>query len=831
MASLSVGQVSALIAAGTAIVQLLLPLVIPLILIAYINKKHERVTASAATWSTLNRALHSSWWPTILQSDSAGSQHVALCVSVATYIGVFVAALVAIAAVITPLGLYDAISAGNRDTVAFTYARDPSPLGYGTPPRSDLGFSRTCEGRSLVLCPGTNFTLVPGATPYTQMYVPDGYNTSIPLDYQGIWSSGLSALSPTVSSIFDIQYRSPEILQQDASGKVTNYAGVQINNGSAYLAGGYRNLYTVLLRNSTEAYEGLVVDTVNGGVGFRNHTIPPTSTYGSTWTEDILFVQPETRCVDTNLTIDYTLTQNNISGVVGVGDRVWLTDKGGFSSLEPNYNWHNIRNRQDDAQLYERAYTAAWLNNLLSMMYLNETNPDAGENGIKLQPAATGKTFKLQESSNSSIRSSVGLGLQLTNGKYDKISTSPFGKYLPIPLEDSATNSSLTLKLYPNPQRISEGQFQFAGLSCRGNVNASAMANISNLAVECGLMYAPPRLSSGNLDIFSRGRAGQNLTQPIYSCASASKATIKTVTFSYNGTGGFEGLQVLSVIDKKYESTSDKPLWGMENTGMNYSEVTPLWGLVNSKYRDDPKVSTLQSESLWLPGFPEGIRQSLPINPFMNTPGAHFYSAAMSYVYTSLGSTATTPSLDVLGYSGHAQFAMYRRWLELSANAKDSEKIINLVWTDLVANAVVGTKGWAAEGINGDRVEVTYEQRRVHYHIVYAVPAFILLAITLCLILLAIILVAMQRTSLQRMRWFLAQTSLGRNFTALLYSDVASQETPKRTWQDRDGQKLVTVTSSRPFAGGPSDDSEEAVTKTTERPEEEVESSQRFLTK
>lgn len=362
-------------------------------------------------------------------------------------------------------------------------------------------------------------------------------------------------------------------------------------------------------------------------------------------------------------------------------------------------------------------------------------------------------------------------------------------------------------------------------------MNASIVANITNLAVQCGLMYAPPRLLTQNLNVFDRGRAGQNLTQSVYSCASASKATIKTVTFKYNGTGGFEGLQILSINDKQYESASSKPLWGVENSGMNYSEVSPLWGLVDSRYRDDPKVSTLQSESLWLPGYPDGVGRSRPVNIWMNTPGAHFYSAAMSYVYTSVGSTAIQPSIDVLGYSGQAQFAMYRRWLELSANAKDAGKIINLVWTDIVANSVVGTKGWAAEGRESNAVEVAYDQRRVHYHLAYAIPAFILLAITLCLLLLTAILAIMQRTSLQRMRWFLGQTSLGRNFTALLYSDVSSQEISGKAWQDHDSQKLVTVTSSRPFAGGVSGEPNEPLSKSAEKPEEEVESSQRFLTK
>lgn len=225
-------------------------------------------------------------------------------------------------------------------------------------------------------------------------------------------------------------------------------------------------MYTVLLRNSTEAYEGLIVDTVNGGVGLRNHTVPPVSIYGSTWTEDILFVQPETQCVDTNLTIDFTLTQNNISGDVGVGDQVWLTDKGGFASLDPDYNWQSIRNDQADARLYDRAYTAAWMNNLLSMMYLNETNSDAGQVGIKLRPATTGRTFKLQNGSTSSLDSSTGLSAALRtqlSGKYDKLSTSGFGQYLPVPNGDLSINSSTTSKLYPNPQKINDLQFQYAG--------------------------------------------------------------------------------------------------------------------------------------------------------------------------------------------------------------------------------------------------------------------------------------------------------------------------------------------------------------------------------
>lgn len=392
-----------------------------------------------------------------MRSDSVASSGVTASVTFATYLSLVSMILVAIAGVITPLGLSDAILPREKVSQPFSYAKDLSPFGYGTPPRSNIGFSRIC-GLGATPCPGSNFTAI-GKPNSPDVYMPDGYDTSIPLEVRKIWNSGLKGMDKSVSSIFDIQWRSYTVKQQDPSGLINMSTGVQFNNGSAFLAGGYRQLHTVLLSDSIEAYEGLIVDTVNGGIGFRNHSVPPASAYGSTWTEDVLFVQPETECVDTNLTVDYQLRQTSFSGAISVGPTVMLTDRGGFENLDAGYEWWHLNNTQDDAKLWDRAYNAAWLSNALAMVYMNITNPSLRDGRLQYKLSQVGKTFTLKSSSlNSSSFFDPMLGVIET--------TQTFGDYLSVPENPFQLNESTYINpLYPNPHKITGDNFTEAGMS------------------------------------------------------------------------------------------------------------------------------------------------------------------------------------------------------------------------------------------------------------------------------------------------------------------------------------------------------------------------------
>ena len=117
--------------------------------------------------------------------------------------------LIAIAGVITPIGLYDAFGFGNTVTMPFYYVRDETPVGYGTPSRSELEFNRICGALVPVACPNSNTVVISSSFDNGTIAadVPYGFNTSIPGELYELYSSGAGGRGTTVSNFFDIQWR------------------------------------------------------------------------------------------------------------------------------------------------------------------------------------------------------------------------------------------------------------------------------------------------------------------------------------------------------------------------------------------------------------------------------------------------------------------------------------------------------------------------------------------------------------------------------------------------------------------------------------------------
>src|SRR3954451_7751176 len=109
-------------------------------------------------------------------------------------------------------------------------------------------------------------------------------------------------------------------------------------------------MQSMILNDATEPIEGLIVDTKKGGIGFRNHTVPQKLKHGATWTEDLLYVEAETSCVNTNLTLDFEVTTNASS--LNVFINFVLTDRGGFSNLNRTYPYYNRTDSQVNPDLH-----------------------------------------------------------------------------------------------------------------------------------------------------------------------------------------------------------------------------------------------------------------------------------------------------------------------------------------------------------------------------------------------------------------------------------------------------------------------------------------------
>ncbi|KAM5358276.1 hypothetical protein ACJZ2D_015434 [Fusarium nematophilum] len=758
MAGITVGEVSAMINVAIILVQLTFPLAIVLAVVGLLQNQE-----TAATWTAVARLIQGSFWPSILRSDYSLNHGVRKKVSVLSWTTTVGSILLIAVGVSAPLGLSEQLELAGEEVVSCTYAPDLGPMGSGTPFRTTYEYSRLCGLSTPSNCPGVDGgyqTWLNGSDGFLESYTT--FNKSrnivdlrIPQNVTEAFISGTA--NSTVSSIFDIQYRSYERF-------TTAYTSTEypLQNNSLYTTGSMRTLQSLILNNKTELVQGLVVDTINGGVGFRNHTIPEQSEFGSSWQEDLLWIEPVTECVDTNLTIEFDkilyATDNPRE------EQSFLVDNGGFVNLSPDYPSINQNTTQNDPQLGATAYRAAAFNNALAAALYNLTvgRKDHGKARLGTRYNLTGSGEPYPQ--------------YLPN--LFEISIDPLsGLYLPLPNKMYNRTGDIVSE---NWTTVDVGTRRYGGLD---------VVNMSTVGIQVGMLMGAPHLTDGSDSLVLEPKT--KWTQNMIACASATRASIKTVKFTANGTG-LENVRVVQVFDKIFPDKASMPLWAIERTNLTIGMYSPLWGLVDDKYEGSEALLTTRKRSLWLPaGQAQNGGQAMSF--YDSTPaGAHLMALSAAYgVRNSL-----SPGSGLMDYTGRDNFAMYVRWRDLSRSSETARKLINLIWTDIMANLVLGTKPGpfsleeTLDKPSCDRVVQPWK-RHIVYDLRYAIPAFVLIALWLSVLLGSTLLILLSRVSFSSLTQLANQLAPGRIAVNFLNSDACRSDAPTKEWATRAGSLII----------------------------------------
>jgi hypothetical protein len=772
---LTIAEVSGLIAAAVMIVQYTLPAALVVILVKYTNTVN-----SAVTWSVLNRTISTTVWPLLFRADAVRFRHVPLSTRIITEAALVCAVILVAASVLTPLGLYEEIVPGQSKLVEFEYAKDLGPWGRVTMPRPNLKFNRHCESGRHINCPGQFQGVIfnetsPGTLKSVELYEGATINLTIPENYTAMFTSATSDKGNTVSGLFDIQYRRWRL----------DRWGV-LDKGEPYVRGESRYIESLITQDDILLREGLIIDMrENPGIGFRNHTIPVGLKHGGSWSEDITWIEVVTHCADTNLTIERR-DENSVEDIIN-NRSMFIVDRGAFIGLNYTALESPPWNDNQTLDLFGRAYKAARMHNVLVASSLNISLPLNPQTRTLPKISVPSPDPRINSQNQEQIlRGNLGMigSKSPTVPGYSNLSN--FVPYYP---------DHIKKLLALNYSAITEICRGFYGLD---STNLDRRANnISYPAVQCGsLLGAPLQSPSSNLSMLSYSGI-DTYRRNLYVCASGLRASIKTIDFQYNGTGGLlANLRVLRIRDKAYPNERSKPLWAVETSEPLRMWFDPLWGIVSDLYEKMDGFYTQRSEGLWLPTSP-----FLILN-FGEREGYDALAAASGFIKRL--SNAYSSGLAILtdrDYSGEKEYTLFERYQRLSQNATGASQIPSLILTDGLAAGLVGTKTsisnkyveWPATLAVDDRVrgfpqaQVTVNRRVIRYKISYAIPGFLVLAVLLVALVATIWIIASSAglilTTMQRMY---NQTSAGRLATNLLL-DRSDPRQRTSEWMNGDG--------------------------------------------
>jgi hypothetical protein len=198
-------------------------------------------------------------------------------------------------------------------------------------------------------------------------------------------------------------------------------------------------------------------------------------------------------------------------------------------------------------------------------------------------------------------------------------------------------------------------------------------------------------------------------------CATSARARIGETQFTYNGSGDLSTLGLDIVFRNSTSENRPPPLWGVETTNFNISNIDPLWGIIHDDFEGSPGIQTIRRDYLWIPAGAATIWGGM---------GDTLASTSMSGA--ALGKLYDADIADSNGSPGTSSRSIINRWRALGNSLEDMADLVNLLYVDNMAQMVVGSKGTkeafkAKEG-SPPMVSIRTYQTTVTYDLRYGIP-------------------------------------------------------------------------------------------------------------
>ena len=217
--------------------------------------------------------------------------------------------------------------------------------------------------------------------------------------------------------------------------------------------------------------------------------------------------------------------------------------------------------------------------------------------------------------------------------------------------------------------------------------------------------------------------------------------------------------------------------------------------------------TAIRAPHIHLPGFSFGTPPAAGIPGYEFIPGSTSPTAALSAMY-ELDSSSTLG----FDYSGASSLPLFQKWQRLSKDPAGVAQMLNLVWADVAANSMMGTRGYGTgknvtvsgnvdklqrRQSNNDAqqtvmVPVKLFEKKVQYHWLYAIPAFMALAL-FGTVLAASCCCAVFRGGPKRTRYYLNHLSAGRLMGEQRFPGTVDKQVPTNEWIRAVGKRTISL--------------------------------------